>query len=184
MFLTQWLDAWPAITSRRRPATSPPRPDAASAERRAVVGGRDLRRQHRVVLGERAAALDLDRRLRVARVGVEQPRLLDHADQRVPATAEQAVRRPQVELVAAAPLELLAVVEHLAPQPGVVAAGDPGGELGPRPHLAALDVGRGHVRCAVSGSPSRPIQNDGEKIWYGRWVSSVETVTVTRPRLR
>ena len=138
------------------------------AERRAVVGGRDLRRQHRVVLGQHAGALDLDRGRRVARVGVKQPRFLDHADHAVAAAADQTVRRPQIELVAPPPLELLAVVEHLAPQPGVVAAGDPRASSG-RGRTSPLAISAAAtVRCAASGSPSRPIQNDGEKMWCGR----------------
>ena len=51
-------------------------------------------------------------------------------------------------------------MEHLASQPGVVAAGDPGRELGVRPHLAALDVRGGHgavrrQRLAVATDPER-----------------------------
>src|SRR5262245_42101977 len=80
----------------------------ALGERRAVEARQHLGAQHRVVLGQRVAALDLAPRLRAAGEGVEQAGLVDDAGEGVAVGAEQAVRRPQVELVLAGLLELAA----------------------------------------------------------------------------
>ncbi len=114
----------------------------------AVPAREDLRTKDRVVLGERIATLDLAPGLRAAQVVVEHAGLLDDAHEGVAVAAEDAVRRPDDEGVLVGALELLAVVLHLADEPGVVAAAEPAGHGRVRPHLAlqhhlGRDLGEG-----------------------------------------
>jgi hypothetical protein len=71
---------------------------------------------------------------------VEQARLVDDAGQGVAVGAEQAVRRPQVELVLAGALELAAVVGDLGNQPRVVAVAQPARDRRVGPQLAGGDL--------------------------------------------
>jgi hypothetical protein len=112
----------------------------ALRERGTVEPREDLGAEDRVVFGERVATLDLDVRLRRAQERVEQACLVDDTGERVPVGAEQAVWRPQVELVLARALELLRVVEDLLAQPRVVAAAQPLRDRGVRADLAGRDL--------------------------------------------
>ncbi len=69
-----------------------------------VVTGDDLGTQHRIVLGQWMSALDLGLRLHSAQERVELAGLFNDTDERVPIGAEDAMERPDIELVLAVQL--------------------------------------------------------------------------------
>ena len=123
----------------------------------AVPARQDFRVEHRIVLGQRVVALDLDAVFGRARVGVEQPRLVHHAGQHVAGAAQQAMLGPDVELVLAGTLELGAVVLALLEKPVVVGQAQAVDQVGMRPPGARLHV----------------VERDG-RVWLGRPVVAVE----------
>src|SRR5690606_29172338 len=82
-------------------------------ERLAIEAGQDLGADRRIVLRQRLLALDQVLRRRGPDVRVEEPGLVDHADQSMAVAPRHAVRRPEVEAVLALPGQLLAVVDAL-----------------------------------------------------------------------
>ncbi len=124
----------------------------------AIVPHEHFRPQHRVVLGERVAALDLAQALAEPRQGVEEPGFVDDTAQDVTVAAEQAVGRPEVELVLAGALELLAVELDLPYQPLVIAvhqhAGD--GRIGRETPLPDVVGGDDGVRRRLLASFVQP----------------------------
>ena len=102
------------------------------------------------------AALHLDPVPRAARIGVEEPRLLDHPGEGVAVAAQQAVGRPEVERVLAAPLQALAVELGLPAEPLRVAAAEPGGHVRVRHDLARPHLVGAHLAVGGEGR-ARPI---------------------------
>src|SRR5207237_9564371 len=93
-------------------------------------------------------------------IGVEEPRLGDDARERVPRAAEEAVRRPEVELVFPRALELLAVKRRLPLERRAVAAREPRRErrVGPHgaaPHVLERDLTERRGRLAARALPER-----------------------------
>ena len=78
--------------------------------------------QHRIILGERVAALDLEARLAVARQVVEEKRLLDRRDQAMADAAENRVVGPDHQQVLARLVQPAAVVQQVPLQGVDVAA--------------------------------------------------------------
>ena len=96
---TQWLFAWPATRTASNPSRCSTRAAFLVPSGSPAAPRSDLRPEHRVVLGQRVLALDLEARLRAARDRMEEERLLDGAHERVADPAEQRVERPDRELV-------------------------------------------------------------------------------------
>ncbi len=110
---TQWLFAWPAITTASNASNSSI--SARSARAMGSPSGPSVTSgpEHRVVLGQRRVALHLEVGLRPPRDPVEEDRLLHSRDQRVADAAEQGVVRPDRQAVLAARVERAHVVEQV-----------------------------------------------------------------------
>lgn len=110
----------------------------------AVMRQQDFGGEHRVVLGDRAAALDLEMSCGATQDRVVVPGLGDHTHQRVAGGAQLAVERPEVQRVLAGLGQLFDVVPGLIDQPGVVAVEVHRGHFWTRDDAAMDDVVRAH----------------------------------------
>ena len=128
------------------------------SERRAVEAKEHFGREHGIVLGERVAAFHLHAVARRSGVGVKEPGLLNHPGEGVAVSAQQAVRRPQIQGVTAPLLQAIAVVLRLPPEPGHVPPAEPVGDLWirhgvARPHVLGAHLAMGGEREALAVPP-------------------------------